>query len=304
MPDFDGYLRRIRAGLRVNPPRAEEICAELRSHLEADAMQSQQTQLGSEEAANSAVRTLGDPDAIARELTRANYRHRMGGYEMAKRSVIWTVLALLVAWSAAFVHQQNQMDKRGWTSLHYAVLNGRTDEVETLLAKGADANGTPTDGNTPLILAARDGNVEIAGLLLAHGADVNASGYSGRTALHAAASARSAEVTRLLLAHGANVNAWDKYWQTPLLVAATQGSAEVVEVLLAHGARPNLSDRFRWAPLHLAALNDNAKIAAALLEAGAKVNTRTSTRYGGVTPLRLARSPEVVELLRKHGGTL
>ena len=303
VPDIEEYLGKIRASLRLDPGRAEEICGELASHLEAEVLELQQTGLAREGAMDSAIRSLGDPGDIARELTKANHRYGSGGREMAKRLVIWTAVALLVAASAAFVRHQDAIEKRALTPLHYAAMNGRTEEVERRLAGKADAKATVRDGSRLLSIAAGRGHADIVRVLLAHGADASAPAEFCWTPLHAAAYARSAEATQLLLAHGANVNAWDKYWDTPLHIAAAQGCPEVVELLLAHGAVPR-RDRLGWTPLHSAALNDNPKIVAALLEAGAKVNVRTSPRFGCVTPLRLARSAEVIQLLRKHGGTL
>jgi ankyrin repeat protein len=64
-----------------------------------------------------------------------------------------------------------------------AVHSGRGDEVRSLLAAGADVNGTDAEGMTPLMASAMNGHLEIARLLLASGASrirVNTWGLSAR----------------------------------------------------------------------------------------------------------------------------
>ena len=70
MHEFEEYLKRIRSALNVGARRAEDICAEVRSHLEAAAGQLQQSGLSREEALGEAMRTFGEPHAIGRQLRR------------------------------------------------------------------------------------------------------------------------------------------------------------------------------------------------------------------------------------------
>ena len=76
MSEFAGYLQRLRDELGVDPKRADEICAEVRTHLEARAAQLQESGLGPDDAAAEAVASFGDPTEIAQRLMRANRRHR------------------------------------------------------------------------------------------------------------------------------------------------------------------------------------------------------------------------------------
>jgi len=70
MHEFEDYLKRLASQLNVSPRRAEEICAELRSHLEATAEQLQQSGVSREEALAEATRIFGEPRAIAQQLRR------------------------------------------------------------------------------------------------------------------------------------------------------------------------------------------------------------------------------------------
>lgn len=65
----------------------------------------------------------------------------------------------------------NDLCSWGWSALHNATAEGRTEIVELLLRSGADPNVTSRDGDTPLIFAASGGDVAIVELLLKYGAD-------------------------------------------------------------------------------------------------------------------------------------
>ena len=65
----------------------------------------------------------------------------------------------------------NAKDDWGGTPLHYAAIEGRSEIVELLIAKGADVNAKSSDGGTPLDWAEETGfNKETADLLRKHGA--------------------------------------------------------------------------------------------------------------------------------------
>jgi hypothetical protein len=75
MREFDNCLERLRAALDVTPKRAEEICREVRSHLEARTRELAATGLDEDAAAREAVRGFGEPRRMAAQLTRANESH-------------------------------------------------------------------------------------------------------------------------------------------------------------------------------------------------------------------------------------
>src|ERR1700730_12851035 len=76
----------------------------------------------------------------------------------------------------------------GMTALHWAAMNFDADLVQTLLYAGANVKATQRIGAyTPLILAARPGNAAAVDPLLRAGADVNGPPSNGTTPLMLAA---------------------------------------------------------------------------------------------------------------------
>jgi type II secretory pathway pseudopilin PulG len=75
MYEFDSYLSQLRSLLEVGPRRTQEICEEVRCHLEAQTRALQRSGLGREEAAAQAMRAFGEPKAVARLLAAANSQH-------------------------------------------------------------------------------------------------------------------------------------------------------------------------------------------------------------------------------------
>ncbi len=62
-------------------------------------------------------------------------------------------------------------------------IDGRIEQVKTLLDKGADVNSKNKLGNTPLMFAANIGNTELVKLFVKAGADVNAKSNNGKVAI-------------------------------------------------------------------------------------------------------------------------
>jgi len=76
MGEFEQYLVHLRAALDVDDPRADEIIAEARGHLQAQAQELEEGGMSREEAVAEAVRIFGEPESVAEQLRRANGRFR------------------------------------------------------------------------------------------------------------------------------------------------------------------------------------------------------------------------------------
>ncbi|XP_029437921.1 protein phosphatase 1 regulatory subunit 12A-like isoform X2 [Rhinatrema bivittatum] len=96
---------------------------------------------------------------------------------------------------------------------------GERAEVRTLLAAGADINGTNVDGLTALHQACIDENFDMVQFLVENGAYVNQPDNEGWTPLHAAASCGFVEIAEYLIKHGAKIAAVNSEGELPLDVA-------------------------------------------------------------------------------------
>lgn len=180
-------------------------------------------------------------------------------------------------------------------------LRGHKEIAESLLASGADINGTKNrSGWTPLLLAASNGHVVVAEVLVANNVHVDFKDDEGRTALHFAAAAGHRNVAELLVASGADPNAKSNNGYTPLGKAAFKGNRDVAEFLLASGADPNAPDNDGAGPLHWAANKGHKSVVKLLLASGADPNAKSND---GRKPLDWA-SPwvkrDLAELFRLH----
>ncbi|WP_284620408.1 ankyrin repeat domain-containing protein [Aquabacterium humicola] len=74
-------------------------------------------------------------------------------------------------WLPKLVERGAQVNRDGWTPLHYAATGPEPKAVEWLLARGARIDARSPNGTTPLMMAARYGNEQSAQLLLQRGAN-------------------------------------------------------------------------------------------------------------------------------------
>ncbi|MGW8392491.1 ankyrin repeat domain-containing protein [Pseudoduganella sp. HUAS MS19] len=71
----------------------------------------------------------------------------------------------------ALLEKGAQINRPGWTALHYAAAAGDLDIMKLLLERHAYIDAASPTGTTPLMLAAREGQEDAVQLLLEAGAD-------------------------------------------------------------------------------------------------------------------------------------
>jgi ankyrin repeat protein len=81
------------------------------------------------------------------------------------------------------VENDADVNKPGWTPLHYAASTGQLSVIEFLLENSAYIDAESPNGSTPLMLAAMYGSPEAVKVLIQAGADLNTKNQLGLTAL-------------------------------------------------------------------------------------------------------------------------
>lgn len=195
--------------------------------------------------------------------------------------------------------------------LGLAAAAGNVGLMKKLLALGASANTTCSDGDCILHKLAARGNKRAVKILLEHGALVNAPNESGRTALHVAVECDSpqtaahggfAAVIRTLVRNGTDVDNASLNGSTALHAAALNGNVGAIRVLVKAGADVNKQGPFGAAPLHFASQKNFPESVAALCAFGADRNAKNLL---GNTPLKhavLNGSFSAMEALLDAGG--
>ncbi|HEY6346117.1 MAG TPA: ankyrin repeat domain-containing protein [Bryobacteraceae bacterium] len=184
------------------------------------------------------------------------------------------------------------MNKGGFTALHYAAREGCAACVQNLLGAGADPDSEDPDRMTPLLLALLNLHFDTAAVLVQGGADLDKWDMFGRSPVYMAADVstlplkgngamavlpspdklNALDVGRMMLERGANPNIQLKrrppyrdvpqdrggdqmlaQGATPLLRAARAGDDKFVALLLEHHALVDLPEKDGFTPLMAAA---------------------------------------------------
>ena len=83
----------------------------------------------------------------------------------------------------ALLERGAQVNRPGWTALHYAATSGGNDIVQLLLDHSAYIDAESPNKTTPLMMAARSGRIMTVKLLLDEGADPTLKNTLGMTAI-------------------------------------------------------------------------------------------------------------------------
>lgn len=104
---------------------------------------------------------------------------------------------------------------------------------------------------TELSIAVMDGNLDEVNRLIADGADLDEQDYYGETALAQATYNADVEMLEVLLEAGADPNITDEYGTTPLINTLYYRDYESAAILLEHGADPEIEDDYGDSALNL-----------------------------------------------------
>jgi len=174
-------------------------------------------------------------DKIANKLY---LRLIFSGGHTVKRIVISISILLLstsFALNDAFAQRQKSIDQ--------AIVDGDIDLVKSQLSAGTDVNSKNRMGWTLLHTAIRNRRTEIIQLLIEKGANINVRDNRGRTPLHFAVETGQREVVEQLIAKGAEINVMDIQADNALSLARKNNQTEIVDLLTKHGAQePNPQD--------------------------------------------------------------
>lgn len=96
------------------------------------------------------------------------------------------------------VERGADVNKPGWTPLHYAATGGHQAIAAFLLDQNAYIDADAPNGNTPLMMAALYGNAETVKLLLDAGADPGLRNRAGQRALDLARQGSRPDAIRML----------------------------------------------------------------------------------------------------------
>jgi ankyrin repeat protein len=102
-----------------------------------------------------------------------------------------------------------EINKPGWTALHYAATNGHERVASYLLDKYAYIDALSPNGTTPLMMAARGGHIHMVKLLLDRGADLSKRNGMKMTAIEFAEQNNQSEIAAGLKSR------WSKLYGKP-----------------------------------------------------------------------------------------
>ena len=97
----------------------------------------------------------------------------------------------------------DEVDFKGWSGLHWALVREIPDVIALLLDSGVNPNLPTGTGRIPLIIALRSGQADAVKLLLNAGADPKQPDGDGRTPVEAAQEGRYPELVKMLGEWGA-----------------------------------------------------------------------------------------------------
>lgn len=178
-----------------------------------------------------------------------------------------------------------------YDGLHLAAHSGRLDQIDRLIAAGADLDARDGSGRTPAHVAAFASHDDVIAALAMAGADMNALEFRRYDVLTIAAVANDPALVSMALASGNMPDLITSIYDgTALIAAAHLGHHKVVARLVSAGAPLDHINNLGWTALIEAVIlgdggPNHVKTAEILITAGAD---RTIGDRDGITPLQHA----------------
>jgi uncharacterized protein len=95
---------------------------------------------------------------------------------------------------AALLARKVEVNRPGWTALHYAAASGSDDIVRMLLDRNAALDARSPNNTTPIMMAVYGGHIQTVKVLLDAGADATLKNDKGMTAIDFAKEAGRADI--------------------------------------------------------------------------------------------------------------
>ena len=184
------------------------------------------------------------------------------------------------------------------TDLFRAIRSGSSNELESQLKNGANANDS-LNGYSALMGAALSGSVEQMKLLIDHGANVNFIAQTGMTALWLAAP--DWDKAKLLLDHGADAKHKIGGYGVLVKIAAMPGTLKLAKLLIEKGADPKQSAPDNYLVYNAASSGDTA-ILGFYLRQGFNSNDTIALGDIPINGALFYRSSATVKMLIDHGA--
>ena len=113
-------------------------------------------------------------------------------------ALMYAALKGHLAMAKSLISKDADVNKTGWTPLHYAATNGHVDVIQLLLDNHAFVDAASPNGSTPLMLAAQYGTPQAVKLLLDEGAEPLQKNEQGLTPIDFARRASRIDSERLI----------------------------------------------------------------------------------------------------------
>jgi len=149
-------------------------------------------------------------------------------------------------------------DNNGWTCLHHACRNGKTEVARFLISNTADPSSITGDQKTVLMLATIEGKYELVKELTKISAvrkQVADKDALNITALHFAVKDGALEIAKLIVEFNGKVNAKDVDGKMPLTWACEHGKLDCAKFLAKKKAEIDAFDKNQRTPLLYCVIN-------------------------------------------------